>query len=57
MPHDPEKVPTGPAADWFYDGKTGEGTTDDQYDETKRRFVESGAPLPWEDQTEEAADE
>jgi len=54
MPFNESKVPPGPAADWFYDGKTGEGTTDEQYDETKRRFIEAGAPLPWEDQTTES---
>lgn len=47
MPFDESKVPEGPAADWFYSGKTGEGLTDEAYDVTKQRFVDNDLPLPW----------
>lgn len=48
MPFDASKVPDGPAADLFYDGKTGEGITDAEYDEMKRRFVKHDETPPWE---------
>lgn len=48
MPFDESKVPDGPAGDWFYSGKDGRPLTDEEYDITKQRFVDAGAPLPWE---------
>lgn len=53
-PHDPDLVPKGPAADWFYSGKDGTPLTDEQYDEMKQRWVDSGSPLPWDQQKEES---
>lgn len=52
MAFDESKVPEGPAADWFYNGRTGEGLTDEAYDETKARFIENELPLPWEQKEE-----
>lgn len=47
MPFDESKVPSGPAADWFYSGATGEGLTDEEYDITKQRMIDLDIPLPW----------
>ena len=52
MPFDASKVPAGPAADLFYDGKTGEGITDEQYDVQKQRFLDGGVTPPWEEKEE-----
>lgn len=52
MPFDESKVPEGPAADWFYSGKTGEPLTDPEYDATKQRFIANSLPLPWEPKKE-----
>lgn len=43
-----ELVPEGPAADMFFDGRTGRGLTNAEYDETKRRLLEHEGQLPWE---------
>lgn len=48
MAFDSSKVPEGPAGDLFYDGRTGEGLTDEEYDEQKRRLLEHEDRLPWE---------
>ncbi|MET0911415.1 MAG: hypothetical protein ABWZ99_18265 [Ilumatobacteraceae bacterium] len=34
---DRSKVPDGPAADYFFDGRTGRGLTDHEWDEQSRR--------------------
>lgn len=47
MAFDESKVPEGPAADLLYDGKTGEGITDEQYDTMKARMLAHGPELPW----------
>ncbi len=52
MPFDESKVPAGPARDYFYSGRTGEPTTDEEWDEQKARLVAAGAPLPWEQKEE-----
>jgi hypothetical protein len=36
-PFDPAKVPDGPLADLFYDGKTGEGISDEEWDTQRDR--------------------
>lgn len=43
MAFDETKVPDGPLRDWFYDGRTGEGLTDEEWDEQKRRALEHDA--------------
>ena len=45
---DRSRVPEGPAGELFFDGRTGRGLTNDEYDETVRRYREHGEPLPWE---------
>lgn len=54
MPFDENKVPAGPAADWFYSAKDGTPLTDEQYDEMKFRFLAAEAKLPWEPEREGA---
>ena len=39
---DRARVPDGPWGEWFFDGRTGRGLTDDEYDEMKRRFQAAG---------------
>lgn len=34
---DRSKVPDGPAGDYFYDGRTGRGLTNEEWDELSRR--------------------
>lgn len=40
---DRSKVPDGPLADLFFDGRSGRGLTDAEYDEQKRRMRAHGA--------------
>jgi len=44
---DRSKVPEGPAADWFFDGRTGRGLTNEEYDEVVRRLEGAGDDVPW----------
>lgn len=53
MAFDETKVPAGPARDYFYSGRTGEGITDEQYDIQKQRLLDAGVKLPWEQEEEE----
>lgn len=37
------KVPEGPLGDLFFDGRTGRGLTNDEWDEQRRRLRAAGA--------------
>ena len=37
---DRSKVPDGPLADYFYDGRTGRGISNEEWDEQRRRLRE-----------------
>jgi hypothetical protein len=39
---DPAKVPAGPLGDLFYDGRTGRGLTNAEWDEQRARLREAG---------------
>jgi hypothetical protein len=38
----PELVPSGALGDMFYDGRTGRGLTNEEWDEQRRRLAEHG---------------